>query len=244
MTRMKSYSVTWLAPAMLIIASADPLTAQLERAPTTRPTIYVAGPAWLTAAGYIPTKIMLKWKEVPNAKSYMISRWSDIERRHPTGELPAVSTTMKWNYDMEGGSYFIVDGPVDMTSTYSYDIQAVFIDANGAKTYSNPSPTASAKSAPFVAPSNFKYTFALYTTPGKLRLTFTWDPVANAQEYAVFFLPTHGRTPGISDRTSKTTTLVVDDVFPYAQYDVCIFTIYEPLIRDNRVRACIPVKFR
>ena len=244
-TRMKSCSAMWLAAAMLAIAGAQPLAAQLDRPPTTTPTIYVAGPAWFTAAGYRPTWIILKWKAVPNARSYRVFRWSDIEKRHLDGEWQAADMMTNKMYDIDGDYFFGYDAPVDMTSTYSYDVQAVFVDANGNSTYSSPSPAASAKSPPFVAPSNFKYTAALYQTPGKLRLTFTWDPVLNAQQYDVRFQAMNGRTMPMAARTAiQATRLVVDDVSPHSVYNVCIITVYLPSIRDDNVRSCIDVKLR
>jgi hypothetical protein len=145
---------------------------------------------------------------------------------------------------MEGGNYYGIDAPVDMTSTYKYDIQAEFLDATGKNwSYSASSPAATAQSPPFVAPSNFKYTAGLYQTPGKLRLTFTWDAVPGAQQYDVVFHALNGRALPILARTAiQATTLVVDDVMPKSQYNVCIITVYLPSIRDDTVLSCIAVK--
>lgn len=238
MIRMRKHSVTWLAPAILMIAGTTPLAAQLERPPTTTPTIYLAGPSWLSAEGYVPTKIMLKWKAVPNAYAYRIHRSSTYEPRRLLGEWLASAP----NFTLEADYYFGPDVQVDMTSTYTYDIQAVYLDAAGSRLLSVLSPTASAKSPPFVAPSNFRYTAGLYQTPGKMRLTFTWDPVLNAQAYDVIFQANNGRALPIVSRTVKGTTLVVDDVNPKSMYTVCIITFYGPGIRDDTVRSCIAVK--
>jgi hypothetical protein len=244
MTARNVSSIAWLAPVILVLAGAAPLTAQtLERPPTTTPTVYAAGPAWVTAAGYIPTRIMLKWKSVPNAWAYQVYRSSGIEMRHLVGEYQVAN--LAGNYEIDGSSYFGPDSPVDMTSTYTYDVRAVFVDANGSRTFSAGSPAATAKSPPFVAPSNFKYSAGLYATPGKFRLTFTWDPVPNAQQYDVLFQAMNGRTMSIPAKTAiKATTLVIDDVPPHSQYNVCIITVYLPSIRDDNVRSCVAVNIK
>lgn len=234
----------WLTPAILVIAAGAPLRSQtLERPLRTTPTVYAAGPAWVTAGGYIPTRIMLKWKSVDNAWAYQVYRSSGIEARHLVGEYQVAN--LSGNYEMEGSSYFGVDWPVDMTSTYTYDVRAVFVDAAGSRTFSAGSPAATAKSPPYVAPSNFKYTAGLYATPGKFRITFTWDPVLNAQQYDVLFQAMNGRTMSIPARTGiKATTLVIDDVPPHSYYNVCIITVYLPSIRDDSVRSCIAVNIQ
>jgi hypothetical protein len=231
-----------LAPAIFAIAGSERLTAQtLERTFRTTPTVVIAGPSWLSAAGYIPTKIMLKWKAVPKAVAYRVFRSSSLEARHLLGEWPL--SNLAGFYDMGTDSYYSIDWPVDMTSTYKYDVQAVFVDDTGKNfSYSASSPAASAQSPAFVAPSNFKYSVGVYQTPGKLRLTFTWDAVPNAQQYDIMFQALTGRSLPIVARTGiKGTTLVIDDVSPRTSYNVCIVTVYLPSIRDDTVRSCIAV---
>lgn len=237
MSDTKRHPLRWLAIALLMLG-APGVSAQLERPPATKPTVMPAGPAWLTAGGYIPTWLILKWAAVPNARYYQIYRRSEIEARHLVSEQDA---TLAAGQDVEGNAYWRWDYPVDMTSTYSYEVQAVFVDDAGTRTLSAPSPTASAKSPPWLAPADFGYTAGLYSTTGKLRLTFTWSPIPNAQQYDVFFRALNGSATPLGTRTSKSTTLVVDDVNPRAMYEACIVTVYMPSVRNDTVRSCIKV---
>lgn len=243
MPRLLSRPACWIALLLLAIGNAAPVVSQvLEKPPTDyrSPTIVPAGPSYLTAAGYIPTRLILKWRSVPNAQFYQVFRSSTYEARRMLGEwsLAALASTR----EMETGDYWSIDWPVDMTSTYTYDVVAGFVDAAGTRTLSSPSPKASAKSPPYVAPANFAYKSELYQTPGKLRLTFTWSPVTNAQQYDLVFQALDGRTASIPTLTSKTTSLVLPDISPHSRYNVCIITVYLPSVRDDTVRSCIAVK--
>ena len=69
MPRNRSCPLGWLPLLVLALACASPLAAQLERPPigSRTPTLILAGPSWLSAAGFIPTRLILKWRAVPNA---------------------------------------------------------------------------------------------------------------------------------------------------------------------------------
>jgi hypothetical protein len=234
----------WVPLLLLVMGNAGPVVSQIpvERPPVgyRTPTFVPAGPSYLSAAGYIPTRLILKWRSVPNAQFYQFYRSSTTEPKRMLYEMSLAG--LSGFQEMETGDYWHVDWPVDMTSTYTYSIQAVFVDGAGTRSYSTPSPSASAKSPAFVAPANFAYTSALYETPGKLRLTFTWSPVTNAQQYDLVFQALDGRTMSIPTLTSKTTSLVLPDISPHSRYNVCIITVYLPSVRDDTVRSCIDVK--
>lgn len=250
MSRMMSLPVSWLPVLLLVIGNAGPLAAQLERPPTTRlplerppttrPTIVPAGPSYLSATGYMPTRIMLRWRAVPNAQFYRVNRANPVEPRHKAYDLSLAQLAA--SQEMETGDYWNVNWPVDETSTYTYDIQAGFVDAVGIQTLSTPSPAASVKSPPYVAPANVRHTTALYNVPGKLYVTITWDPVPNASGYFVAW-ESLGNSPFVpSLSVYQKTSRPFDNVSPKSRYNVCVSTIYLATIRNDQVRNCITVK--
>jgi len=226
----------WLPLLLLVIGNAGPLVSQvLERPPVgdRTPTLYFQGPSWVSAAGFIPTRIIIKWNSVPNAAAYQIFRTNPVEPRHMAYEL-SVDALASFR-EMDTGYYYNVNWPVDETSLYTYDIQAVFVDAAGSRTLSARSPSASAKSAPWLAPANLNYTISLYNVPGKLILNLTWDPVPNAGGYLVSW--------GTQQMTVfNATKLSLDNISPKDRFRVCVSTIYRPEIRNDQVNTCIQVK--
>ena len=228
---------------VLALGYSAPLAAQLEKPPPgyTNPTIIPAGPSYLSAAGYIPTRLMLRWRAVPNAVFYRIHRASTYEPRRLLGEWSVSSMTANKQVEMETGDFWAIDHPVDMTSTYTYDVQAVFVDAAGSRTMSTLSPPASAKSPPYVAPTNFKYTVGLNPNrPGQLAVTFSWTPVPNAGAYVISFTGQKG-TPSLPSTTVRATPWTVE-MSPKGRYNACIVTEYYPGIRDDNVRSCLEEK--
>ena len=143
--------------------------------------------------------------------------------------------------EMETGDLWRLDFPVDMTSTYTYQVNAVFVDGAGTRTISTPSPVASAKSPPFAAPTDFKYTVGLIPNrPGELAVTFSWTPIPNAEAYVIFLTGQRG-TPSLPSTTVRATpwTVVMP---PKGRYSACIVTEYYPGIMDPNVRTCIDMK--
>ena len=237
MPRPMSRPARWVSLLLLVMGNAGPLVSQvpLERPPVgyRTPTVIPPGPSWVSAAGFIPTRIIIKWNSVPNAAAYQLYRTNPVEPRHMAYEM-SVDALAEFR-EMDTGSYYNVNWPVDETSTYTYDVQAVFVDAAGSRTLSTRSPSASAKSAPWLAPANLKYTTSLYNVPGKLMLNLSWDPVPNASGYLVSW--------GTQQMTYfKGTTLAIDNISPKDRFRVCVSTIYRPEIRNDQVQTCIQVK--
>jgi hypothetical protein len=239
MPRIRSCPLGGLPLLALALACASPLAAQLERPPigSRTPTLILAGPSWLSAAGFIPTRLILKWRAVPNAAAYQIWRSSTYEPRRMISE----GAVANFHSEMETGDLWTLDYPVDMTSTYTYQVIAVFVDGAGTRTMSTPSPTASAKSPPYEAPTNFKYTVGLIPNrPGELAITFSWTPIPNAGGYVISLTGQRG-TPSLPSTTVQKTpwTVVMP---PKGRYNACIVTQYYPGIMDPNVRTCIDMK--
>lgn len=75
MHRTLIHPARWVPTLMLTVGGAFPLLAQgFEKPPTgyRSPTIYQAGPSWLTAAAAVPTRIDLKWAPVGSTMLYRI----------------------------------------------------------------------------------------------------------------------------------------------------------------------------
>ena len=236
MNRLMNRPACWLPLLLLVMGNAGPVASQvLERPPEgyRTPTVVQPGPSWVSAAGFIPTRIIIKWNSVPNAQAYQIYRTNPVEPRHMAYEL-SVDGLASFR-EMDTGYYYNVNWPVDETSTYTYDIQAVFVDAAGSRTLSIRSPSASGKSAPWLAPANLKYTTSLYNVPGKLMLNLSWDPVPNAAGYLVAWATQQATV-------FNKTTLALDNISPKDRFRVCVSTIYRPEIRNDQVNTCIQVK--
>jgi hypothetical protein len=213
--------------------------------------LVVAGPSYLTAIGDIPTQIMLQWRAVPNATFYRFMRSSTVETKRSLGDWQVGSLRS----DMSTGDFFHMDWPVDMTSTYSYEVIAGFVDAAGTMTFSRPSPLATAMSGRFVAPPNLKYTIAPSTVTGKLSVTVTWDAVYGA--FAYYVVPS-GSGTGSSWLPSPvgTNCVTFDDpsargggcgsvplsILPYrSRLGLCVNTVYLRNIRDDSIRSCLTI---
>jgi hypothetical protein len=146
--------------------------------------------------------------------------------------------------DLAGGYYFYFDYLPDRSSsvTFSYKVYAVFAGADGSKTLSAPSPIATAKALPAIAPPNLKYRVAVSRLMGRLRVTIDWGAVASATGYHVFQISRPGlpQLP-LLETTVKQTSLVIDNVQPGQGSTVCVYTMYEGFLKDATVRSCVLV---
>jgi len=98
---------------------------------------------------------VVKWSEVPNASTYRIWRWNDdSEKKFLRKEVAAnlLSSPVEPGYAVYKDNWNTTVSP-----TYSYQVEAVFYDATGAAKVSLPSPVGSAKSVPFLAPPNLRF---------------------------------------------------------------------------------------
>ena len=228
--------VRWVPMLTLIVGGAFPVFAQvLERPPdgSRTPTIYQAGPSWITATAAVPTRIDLKWAPVGNTMLYRIMR--------STASNPTDSMINEGVQDLGDKNFFYLDYLPDRSgaTTFSYKVYAVFVGADGSRTLSGPSPSATATALPPVAPKNLKHRVAVSQIMGRLRVTLDWGPVANATGYHVFQITRQGipQLPML-ETTVKQTSFVIDNVVPGQGGTLCVVTVYEGFLKDDTVRSC------
>jgi hypothetical protein len=228
--------VRWVPTLTLMVGGAFPLLAQvLEKPPTNyrSPTIYQAGPSWVTATAAVPTRIDLKWAPVGTTMLYRIMR--------STASNPTDSIVNEGVQDLGDKNFFYLDYLPSRSgsTTFSYKVYAVFVGTDGSRTLSAPSPTATATALPVVAPKNLKWRVAVSQIMGRLRVTLDWGPVANATGYHVFQITRPG-TPQLPmlETTVKQTSMVIDNVVPGQGGTVCVVTVYEGFLKDDTVRSC------
>jgi hypothetical protein len=221
---------------MLIVGGAFPLLAQvLEKPPEgyRSPTIYQAGPSWITATAAVPTRIDLKWAPVGTTMLYRIMRSSTSE--------PTEIMLKEGVQDLGDKNFFYFDYLPTRSGgvTFSYKVYAVFVSADGSRTLSAPSTTATAKALSPLAPPKFKWRVAVSPIMGRLRVTVDWGQVANATGYHVFQIAKLGMPQlPMLETTVKQTSLVIDNVVPGQGGTVCVVTVYELFLKDDTVRSC------
>jgi hypothetical protein len=128
--------------------------------------------------------------------------------------------------------------------TFTYRVYALFPAADGSKTLSTATTTNVTALAP-VAPPNLKWRAAVSPLMGRLRLTFDWDPVAQATGYQVFQI-TRRPTPPLPmpNTTVRRPQFIIDNVLPGQGGTVCVVTVYEEFLKDDMIRSCVQVSTR
>jgi len=228
--------VRWVPTLTLIVGAASPLLAQvIERPPATyrTPTVYLAGPSWVTATAAVPTRIDLKWAPVGDTFLYRIMRSSTSD--------PTEIVLNEGVQELGDKNFFYFDylPARSGSTTFSYKVYAVFVGTDGSRTVSASSPTATATALPPVAPKNLKHRIAVSPIMGRLRVTVDWSPVANATGYHVFQITKLGLSPlPMLETTIKQSYLVIDNVVPGQGGTVCVVTMYEEFLKDDTVRSC------
>jgi len=228
----------WVATLTLMVGGAFPLVAQvLKRPPASyrSPTVYQAGPSWVTATAVVPTRIDLKWAPVGTTFLYRITRSSASD--------PTEIVLNEGVQDLGDKNFFYFDYLPSRSgsTTFSYKVYAVFVGSDGARTVSGPSPTATVTALPVVAPPNLKYRIALSPIMGRLRVTLNWGPVAGASGYHVFQISRGLPLLPMPEATVKQTFLVIDNVVPGQGSTVCVYAMYELSLKDDTVRSCVLV---
>jgi hypothetical protein len=234
--------VTFVSTLLLVGAGALPVCAQqLEKPPPgyTSPTIYRAGPSWLTAAAVVPTRLDLQWASVAGAGFYQIKRSSSAE--------PAEILVNEIPSEPPDPTGFYLDNlpPRSGSVKFSYKVLAVWVGTDGSRTYSEPSQIATVTALPPVAPANLKWQALPSQLQRRLKVTFSWDPAPGATGYYVFQIarPPTRPLPMIAT-TVKQNSFAVDNVIPGQGGTVCVVTVYEIANKDESVRSCVLVLTR
>ncbi len=228
----------WVPTLTLVVGGVFPLLAQVREKPPAgyrSPTVYQAGPSWVTATAVVPTRIDLKWAPVGTTMLYRIMRSSASD---PTERLLTEGVQ-----DLGGTNFFYFDYLPSRSgsTTFSYKVYAVLVGTDGSRTLSGPSPTAIAKALPVLAPSNLKYRVALSPIMGRLRVTLDWGAVAGASGYHVFQISRGLPLLPMPETTVKKTSLLIDNVVPGQGSTVCVYAMFELSLKDDTVRSCVLV---
>ncbi len=232
--------VRWVPMLVLAVGGAAPLLAQLDRPPTgyRSPTPYVAGPAWLTATATVPTRLDLKWAMVANAGLYGITRSSNSD---PTERLLLEIPAGTGDQDLAGKYYYYFDALPSRSGgvTFSYKVHAVFLNADGSRTLSSPSPTSTVTAMTPLAPPKLKSRVTLSQLIGRLRVSLDWGAVNGATGYQVFQVSRPPMPPlPMQTTTVSQTSFTIDNVAPGQGGTVCVVTLYEGILKDDTVRSC------
>jgi len=206
-----------------------PVTAVLMPPPTTGTiTPIMAGPAQLSAVSTVPGSIRLSWSTVPNAIGFSVIRSnSGGETNHESGPT---------GLDASGNLITtMTDAPIDFRWTYSYQVYARF-KSGTTETKSAPSPTASAKSVPFVQVSGLTYTMVPSTrSPGYLNITVHWNAVPDVWQYSVW-----DETNALLATTTGT-GYYAPEVPTHRTITVCVGAVYPGNVAQNKTAPCIQI---
>lgn len=234
-------SLRWFLMLMVMAGGSSPLLAQAFERPTgaRSPTIYHAGPSWLTAAATVPTRIDLKWAEVADALWYRVMRSSPSD---PTEKMIVEIPGLTGDRDLAGKYIYHWDylPPRSGAVTYTYTVYAVFQNRDGSPNLSTPSPKFAVQALTPVAPPGLRSRLAVSSLMGRLRVLLNWLPVNQATGYQVILTtrPPAPPLPMPPVTNVKQTSLVIDNVVPGQGGTVCVITLYEELLKDDTVRSC------
>lgn len=221
---------------MLICAGGLPLLAQeLEKPPPgyRSPTIIPAGPSQLVVTAVFPTRLDLQWLSVAGARYYRITRWSSLE----PAEIPVIEVNSE--PPDRTGVYFDKLPERSGGVTFSYKVHAVFVNPDGSRTVSTPSPTGSATALQPIAPPKLKSRVSVSQLQARLRVTLDWGAVPNATGYYVFQIARPGAPPlPMIPTTVKQTSMVIDNVVPGQGGTLCVVTVYDMFYKDETARSC------
>ena len=235
MPRTMILPATCLSTLLLIGTGKSPLLAQLERPPSgyTNPTIVPAGPAQLVVTAVIPTRLDLQWLSVAGARYYRITRSSSLE----PAEVPVIEV----NSEPPDPTGFYFDKLPERSGSvkFSYKVYAVFVNPDGSRTVSTPSPIGSATALQPLAPPKLKSRVTLSQLQARLRVTLDWGAVPNASGYYVFQITRPGAPPfPMIPTTVKQTSMTIDNVVPGQGGTLCVVTVYEMFYKDETARSC------
>lgn len=187
-----------------------------------------AGPARTTATSPVPGQIYLYWNPVTNATRYKVLRSNsggEVDRELPCGGAPDSPDWIRY-----------IDGPVDFRWTFSYKVYA-YVMSSGNEVLTAPSPTASAKSIPFVQVSGLTYTSVpSVKSPGRMDVTIKWNAVNGAEKYIVF-----DETWAAPKEMSVTSYVQPSMPLGYT-LRVCVGAIYPYNVRQDNTVPCIDIK--
>jgi hypothetical protein len=208
----------------------EPPTAVLMPPPSGTITPTPAGPAQLTATSPVPGQIHLAWSLVPYATSYHVLRsivgYPGEQELAPPGTDPYGNTPYRY-----------INAPVDFRWTYSYRIYATVKPA-GIEIQSAWSPSATAKSLPFVQVSGLTYSLAPSTkTAGRLDLTIRWNAVPGAEKYIVW-----DKTYNVLLREVPGAVYTETGYSPHISFTVCVGVQYPYNVRPPATEPCIDIK--
>jgi len=247
---------------LVLVAGTAPAAAQtrLPKPVIGTPTVVATrppGPSWITVGSDYPTNFVIKWTVVPSASSYRILRWPNGDTRYLQLRKDVPATTANSTTEPGYATYSDNIG-ILLNTTYSYQIEAVFLDITGTKTYSAKSPVASAMSVPYLAPANLYYTATNSVEPGLVRVNLTWDAVPAAASYhftGTYTDPRGGSYDLRPDNVAPTLLVIIDGaqkfryptngtllryhLYPGNTYTFCLSTIYPGGIRDETVKKCL-----
>jgi hypothetical protein len=227
---------TWGLMLVLMVGGASPLGAQqtLERPPDgyRTPTIIPAGPTHLVVTAAIPARLDLQWLSVAGSRYYRITRSSSLE--------PTEKEIIEVNSEADRTGFYFDKLPERSGSvTFSYKVYAIFVNSDGSRTVSTPSPTGTATALQPVAPPKFKTKVMVSQLMGRLRVILEWGSVANATGYYVFQVTRSGVTPlPLAPTTVKQTTMTIDNVVPGQGGTLCVVTVYDLFYKDESARSC------
>jgi hypothetical protein len=219
-----------------MFGGASPLCAQqiLERPPDgyRTPSIIPAGPTHLVVTAVIPARLDLQWLSVAGSRFYRITRSSNLE--------PAEKEIIEVNSEADRTGFYLDKLPERSGSvTFSYKVYAIFVNSDGSRTVSTPSPTGTATALSPVAPPKFKTKVTVSQLMGRLRVILEWGSVANATGYYVFQVTRSGVTPlPLVPTTVKQTTMTIDNVVPGQGGTLCVVTVYDLFYKDESARSC------
>jgi hypothetical protein len=226
----------WAWTLVLMLGGASPLSAQqiVERPPDgyRTPTIIPAGPTHLVVTAAIPARLDLQWLSVAGSRYYRITRSSSLE--------PAEKEIIEVNSEADRTGFYFDKLPERSGSvTFSYKVYAIFVNSDGSRTVSTPSPTGTAIALQPVAPPKLKSRVTMWPALGRARVALDWGAVANASGYYVFQVPRTGVTPlPALPTTVKPPSLVIENVVPGQGSTVCVVTVYELFYKDETARTC------
>ena len=226
------------ALAALLVAPWGGAVAQV-RLPTAPPP-----PSSLTAVPSVPTLIVLTWPAVSGANGYRVT-YTDNKWMGETTLFEGRSSTFAVDPTMcaIGTPCTYIASKAVLPFLWSYRVYAIFYSTIG-PLISEPSPVASARSAPFEAPTALTFTVAPSATgPGLLTLTVRWNPVPNGSKYSATV--NNGKGYFLT-KTVSGPSVVFDPVKPRSSYTVCVYTIYTSQVTgasifDPKAAGCIPI---
>lgn len=216
----------------LLVVGAGVGVAQTRPASLGGAPAAIAPPPALNAVSTVPTQIALTWPAVAGAEGYKVTRTTSAGGPETTVfEGTPASFALDRGMCIAGTSCLFTNSNLNLKQLYSYRVATIF----PGPVYSPPGPAASARSVPFLAPTNLTHAVVPSPVmPGRLQVTVSWLPVAGADGYAVVPM-----TAGMAATTVRTASVRFDPLRPKTTYGLCVSSIYPLNIRDNTVKNCI-----